>query len=194
MSVKSASSGVAMHPARRLQWLRIFALFGMIFSAFLLYQYYIPQPSSPCILGGYFICTLTDTPYARLDGIFHFLAVDLGLAVPLYSLPFPNALLTFLAFFFLFFIALHLQHHQPTFGLSQKHAIMTLTVIFYLLAAYTVYLTYVETYILYTFCLFCFAVTLLTFGSLLLLVGSPFSLEQQPSMQRNPASSRRKRR
>ena len=185
-----------MHPARRLQWLRIFALFGMVFSAFLLYQFYTPQPSSLCILGDYFVCTLTDTPYAQLDGLFHFFAIDLGWNVPLYSSPIPNALITFLAFFFLFFVALHLQHRQPIFGLSPKHALTTLKVIFYLLAAYGIYLTYVETYILYTFCLFCFTITLLIFGSLLLLIGSHTSLEQQKksSVQRRPSRSRRKRR
>ena len=185
-----------MHPARRLQWLRIFALFGMVFSAFLLYHYYAPSSSPQCFIGDYFTCTLTDTPYSQLGGLFHFLAVDLGLPIPFYSLPVPNALITFLAFFFLFFASLHVQHRQSTFGLSPKHAFATLKIIFYLLAAYGVYLTYVETYLLYMFCLFCFAITLLIFGSLLLLIGAHTSLgEPQKSTPKSRyRSSRRKRR
>ena len=176
-----------MHLTQRLQWLRIFALFGMLISAFLLQQHYAPSHSPLCIFGDYFVCPLATTPYAQVDGIFHFLAVDLGLQVPLVSFPFPNSLLTFLGFFFLFFVALHLQHRQPTFGLSPRNAVNAVKVLFYVLAAYMIYLTYVETYILYTLCLFCLLLTLLIFGSLWLLVGLHLSLGEQPVAPRRSA-------
>ena len=172
-----------MQLARQLHWLKVAALFGILLSAFLVYQQYAQQSVQPCIIGDYFVCTLIDTPYAYVDGLFHFLAVDLDLGTPLVSFPFPNALLFFLAF--LFFAVVQLQHQQPVFGMTPRKALATLKILFYIFAAYSIYLTYVETYILYTFCLFCFILTLLIFGSLWFLISLHLSSAQQRTSSRS---------
>ncbi|GEM_PF-6339810 len=160
-----------MRLERRLHWLRIFAFLGIAVSLFLTYLYYTPQPFSSCILGDYFVCSLPTTAYARLDGIFHFLSADVGLALPAFSLPLPNTLLFLLAFALLFFISFQLPTRRPLFGLSSQHSFVLIKGIFYVLAAYSIFLTYLETYLLYTLCLFCIFLTFLIFASLILLIG-----------------------
>lgn len=173
-----------MQQARQFHWLKTLALLGMILSAFLTYHYYAPEQTSPCILGDYFTCAMDTTPYARIDGIFHFLTVDLGVGTNLPSFPLPNDVLFFLAFFLLFFATSHLEDNQLFLGASPKQSRTTFKIIFYILAAYSIYLTYVQTYLLYTFCLLCFLTTLLIFASLWFLIALHFLPSQKTSVSR----------
>lgn len=148
-----------MQVARRLHWLRLTALLGSLFSLLLTYAYY--TKSSFCTLGDYFVCTLSETSYATLDGLYQFLSVGLGNTLPTATLGIPNGILFFLGFAALFFFSSRL---TPA-------SLSGLKITFYILAAYAVFLTYAETYVLYTLCLVCFVVTVLIFVSLWLLIG-----------------------
>lgn len=154
-----------MQLARRLHLLRIVALLGSILSLLLLYNYYTGQDSL-CSLGDYFVCTFSETSYATLDGLYQFLSVGLGNTLPTDSLGIPNSLI-----FLLGFLALLLFTYK-----FKADYVFGFKVTFYILAAYTVFLTYVETYRLYTLCLFCFVLTLLVFLSLWLLIGLHVSI------------------
>ncbi|HLC72561.1 MAG TPA: vitamin K epoxide reductase family protein [Candidatus Nanoarchaeia archaeon] len=175
-----------MHLDRRLHWLRLFSFVGLLISAFLTYEYYNPQPSTLCTVGDYFVCSLSTSSYSSVDSIFYFLSVDLGLALPAVSFPMPHSLLFFLSFLFLLITAFHAQHQEPVFGLSSATALFWNKRLFFVLAGYSVFLTYVETYFLYTLCLFCLLVTFLIFASLWILVAHTV---QQP----RGTSTRRKR-
>ncbi len=173
-----------MQTAKRLHWLRLATLLGMLVSAFLTYQYYAPATTPSCTLGDYFVCDLGDNAYATLDSISHFLSSDLGLFLPTVSLPIPNALLFFVAFLLLFFVLFHTTQGHSSFGMKPATALSTLKVIFYVLGAYSVFLMYVETYVLYTLCLLCFVTTILIFASLWFLVGMSTKQPSSRSVKR----------
>ncbi len=168
-----------MHADRRLHWLKVFSFVGLLLSAFLTYQYYALEPSTLCMVGDYFVCSLSASSYSTVDGIFYFLSVDLGLSLPVISFPIPNSLLFFLGFLFLLFTALHPQRHPSALRWNKR--------LLFVLAGYSVFLTYVETYFLYTLCLFCLLGTFLIFASLWILVAHT----GQPS--RNIAAKRKRR-
>lgn len=160
-----------MHLPRRLQLMRVLAVLGILLSLFLTFQYYQEDKTSWCVLGTYVDCTLLESPYATLDGVFHFLAVDMGLPVPLYSLPLPNSVLFFLFFLFVFIIALNIHAGRDTYGMLPRKAAFVAKCLLYAAAVYTIYLTYVETYLLYSFCVLCAALTVLVFILLWLFIG-----------------------
>jgi len=159
-----------MHLPRRLQLIRTFAVLGILISLFLTFQSYQEDKNSWCVLGTYFDCALLESPYATLDGIFYFLTVDAGLSVPLYSLPLPNSLLFFLLFLFVFVASLNIHAGRVTYGMGPRKAAFVAKCLLYAAGVYVIYLTYVETYLLYSFCLLCAALTVLIFILLLLFI------------------------
>lgn len=160
-----------MHLPRRLQLIRILAVLGILISLFLTFQSYQEDKNSWCVLGTYFDCALLESPYATLDGIFYFLTVDMGASVPLYSLPIPNSVLFFLLFLFVFIVSLNIHAGRATYGMGQRKAAFVAKCLLYVAAAYTIYLMYVETYLLYSFCVLCAALTVLIFILLWLFIG-----------------------
>ncbi|MDP1694284.1 MAG: hypothetical protein Q8L34_01970 [Candidatus Woesearchaeota archaeon] len=149
-----------MHLARRLHWLRKVALLGSLLALFLTYAY-VTGKGSLCTLGDYFVCTLSETSYATVDGIYQFFSLTLGNTLPSTSVGIPNSFIFLLGFLVLFFLSYRL---TPS-------ALSGLKVTFYILAAYSVFLTYAETYVLYTLSLLGIVMSVLVFVSLWLLVG-----------------------
>src|SRR3989344_536938 len=163
-----------MHLARRLHWLRIVALIGSLLSLLLTYTY-ATRKVSLCSLGDYFVCTLSETSYATVDGIYQFFSLTLGNTLPSTSIGIPNSFIFLLGFLVLLFLSYRL---KPS-------SLSGLKITFYILAAYSVFLTYAETYVLYTLSLFGVVMSVLVFVSLWLLVG----LHTSNSSSKRPSPS-----
>ena len=119
-----------MHLARRLHWLRIVALIGSLLSLLLTYTYATGK-GSLCTLGDYFVCTLSETSYATVDGIFQFFSLTLGNTLPSASVGIPNSFIFLLGFLILLFFSYRFT----------SSSLSGLKITFYILAAYSVFLT-----------------------------------------------------
>ncbi len=157
--------------------LSIFLIFGMLISAFLIYEHFSLTASKFCTFGNNLDCGIVNkSPYANLDGISYLLTIDFNLPLPLIDISGINLFFDFIttnAFLglltLLFVLMLNLNYKKSKFLFVQrKNNIKWVRGIMIFSIVYGFYLFLIQHFILKTYCIFCLGLDLTIIISLII--------------------------
>src|SRR3989344_4359769 len=157
--------------------LSIFLVFGMLISAFLIYEHFSLTASKFCTFGTNLDCGIVNkSPYANLDGISYLLTIDFNLPLPLIDISginwffdfiTTNAFLGFLTLLFVLLLNLNYKKSKFLFILKERNVKWIRGVLIFGVI-YGFYLFLIQHFILKTYCIFCLALDLIIIISLII--------------------------
>ena len=157
--------------------LSIFLVFGMLISAFLIYEHFSLTASKFCTFGNNLDCGIVNkSPYANLDGISYLLTIDFNLPLPLIDISginwffdfiTTNAFLGFLTLLFVLLLNLNYKKSKFLFILKERNVKWIRGVLIFGVI-YGFYLFLIQHFILKTYCIFCLALDLMMIISLII--------------------------
>lgn len=156
VTVKEAFSPLQKKIRSRLAWLMSLNVLALLLTGYLTYLHYKPSASTLCKINEYLDCDIVNkSVYSEFFGI-------------------PVAIFGFLTYLFLFLVARAL---RKGFRFTRWHAFFTnhrvLWILFGVVAVgtlFSLYLTYIELFVLQAVCIFCFGQQLIILIELFLLL------------------------
>lgn len=136
--------------------LLVLSFLAVIDGGLLTYEHYSTSGSSLCNFGKNLDCGIVGkSPYATVDNIFYFLAVDMGLSVPIITISIPIAVIAIIVFILIKIGVLHIWHDRSFGRFNPKHMLWAIRTLLIFSMIYGLWLVYVQEYILRTYCLYC---------------------------------------
>ncbi len=147
----------------------VLSFLAIVDSSLITYEHYSKAPLSFCKFGKNFDCGIAaQSPYATVDNIFYFLAVDLGLSVPIVTIGIPVAIMAIVVFLLIKIGALHIWHEKDIGRFNTNHMIWSIRGLLIFSLLYGISLIYVQAFILRTYCLYCLLLDALILASLII--------------------------
>lgn len=138
------------------------SLIAMGVTAYLIYLHYEPSASTACNLGGAFNCDIVNKSQWSY--------IEIG------SFELPVAIPGFLYYLTAFIVSIGLirdwKYHKIHHFLTARNVLRILGVMTVFGVLFSLHLTYIEAFVLYTFCLFCVIQQILIVGILGLLIAA----------------------
>ncbi len=151
----------------------------MAVSLFLVYEHFSDAPGEFCTFGSSFDCGIVNkSPYANIDGISYFLAVDLGMNFPVISLKevhwaldlfTSNAFLVFILFVILFVMYYTYKSKKDFLFIKNSRILLWEKGLIIFSIVYGLFLVYIQHFILKTYCIFCLSLDVILVLSLILI-------------------------
>ncbi|HME87140.1 MAG TPA: vitamin K epoxide reductase family protein [Candidatus Nanoarchaeia archaeon] len=146
----------------------VLSFFAFVDGAYLTYLHYNPAASEFCNFGQSLNCdAVNKSPYSTLDNIFYFLAVDLGISVPIITISIPIAIMSLAVFLLIKIGIIHVWHKKSIGWFTHRHIMRTIQWTLFVSLLYGVWLIYIQKFILHTFCVFCLVLDFLILLSLI---------------------------
>ncbi len=142
---------------KKLLSIQILSILAMVISSVLLHSHYKEDPSKFCVFGDKFDCDIVNKSiYSELSGIFHFISTDLGIPFPQIYLHIPVSLISILVFLTVLTITFRIpKSNKPKRLLKTVNILMLLSILF------SIYLLYIEMFILLAYCIYCIALNII---------------------------------
>ncbi len=146
----------------------VISFLALLDGAYLTYLHYDPDASTVCNFGEGLNCdTVNRSPYSTIDNIFYFLAIDLGLSVPIVTISIPIALMSIAIFLLIKIGIFHVWHKKSIGWFTHNHIMKTIQWTLAISMLYGVWLIYIQKFILNTFCVFCLVLDFLILCALI---------------------------
>ena len=146
----------------------VLSFLALVDGAYLTYQHYSSTPGILCQFGENFDCDIVSkSAYSTLDNIFYFLAVDLGISIPIVTISVPIAIMVIVVFLLVKIGILHIWHERDIWKFNTDHMLWAIRGILIFSLIYGMWLIYVQKYILMSYCLYCLVLDVLIALSLI---------------------------
>jgi uncharacterized membrane protein len=156
---------MANQEKKRVFYLKILLVIGMLLALFLVYEHFSPSASKFCTFGANFDCGVVNkSPYANLDGLSYLLTIDYGLNLPLvdisgintfFDFVTSNAFLGFLTLLFLFGLVHAYEKKKGFWWVQKKQVVSWIKGLLVFGILYGLYLFYIQHSLLQMYCIFC---------------------------------------